>query len=65
MRTVVLGESREIRELIEKRQRTGADLYDEMWKGEYHIAPAPHHSHGLLESRLIRILGPLADQVGF
>jgi hypothetical protein len=50
MRTVVLGESREIRELIEQRKRTGADLYDEVWKGEYHMAPAPHRSHGLLES---------------
>jgi hypothetical protein len=54
MRTVVLGDSREIRELIEQRQRTGADLYDEMWQGEYHMAPAPHRSHGLLESWLIR-----------
>jgi Uma2 family endonuclease len=62
MRTVVLGDSPEIRDLIEQRQRTGADLYDEMWKGEYHMAPAPHRSHGLLESQLIRILGPLADQ---
>lgn len=64
MRTVVLGESREIRELIEQRRRTGADLYDEMWKGEYHMAPAPHRSHGLLEDELAQILGPLARRAG-
>jgi hypothetical protein len=64
MRTVVLGESREIRELIEQRQRTGADIYDEMWDGEYHMAPAPHRSHGFIQSRLTRILGIPADQVG-
>jgi Uma2 family endonuclease len=64
MRTVVLGESREIRELIEQRQRTGADLYDEMWKGEYHMAPAPRGSHGLAEDQLAQILGPLARHAG-
>jgi Uma2 family endonuclease len=64
MRTVVLGDSREIRELIDQRRRTGADLYDEMWEGEYHMAPAPHRSHGLLDYRLGRILGPLADRAG-
>jgi Uma2 family endonuclease len=64
MRIVVLGDSREIRELIEQRQRTGADLYDEMWKGEYHIAPAPHRSHGFLQDRIAEILGPLARSAG-
>jgi hypothetical protein len=46
MRTVVLGDSREIRELIEQRRRTGADLYDEMREGEHHLAPAPHRWRG-------------------
>jgi hypothetical protein len=32
-------------DLIEQRRRTGADLYDEMWQGEYHITPALHGSH--------------------
>jgi Uma2 family endonuclease len=64
MRTVVLGDSPEIRELIEQRRRTGADLYDEMWEGEYHMAPAPRGSHGLLEDQLAQILGPLARQAG-
>jgi Uma2 family endonuclease len=64
MRTVVLGESREIRELIEQRRRTGADIYDEVWEGEYHMAPAPHRWHGFLEDQLARILGPFADRAG-
>jgi Uma2 family endonuclease len=64
MRTVLLGDSPEIRKLIEQRQRTGADLYDEMWKGEYHMAPAPHRSHGLLDYQLALILDPLARPAG-
>jgi Uma2 family endonuclease len=64
MRTVVLGDSREIRQLIEQRRKTGADLYDEVWEGEYHVAPAPHRSHGLIDFQLAQILGPLARQAG-
>jgi Uma2 family endonuclease len=64
MRTVVLGDSREMRELIEQRRRSGADLYDEVWAGEYHMAPAPHGSHGLLEQQIAALLGPLATRAG-
>jgi Uma2 family endonuclease len=61
---VVLGDSREIRELIEQRRRTGADLYDEVWKGEYHMAPAAHRSHGFLQDQVATVLRPLARQAG-
>ena len=61
---MVLGESREIRNLIEQRRRTGADLYDEVWEGEYHMAPAPHRAHGFLDYQLAEVLGPLARRAG-
>ena len=42
MRTVILGERPQaIEALIESRRATGADLYDEVWEGDYHMNPAP------------------------
>ena len=63
MRTVILGERpKELEALIESRRATGADLYDEVWEGDYHMNPAPRKRHALLEHRLARVLGPLADR---
>jgi Putative restriction endonuclease len=63
MRTVILGEPpKELEALIESRRATGADLYDEVWEGDYHMNPAPRKRHALLEHRLARVLGPLADR---
>ncbi|CAN5766317.1 MAG: Uma2 family endonuclease [Iamia sp.] len=65
MRTVVLGPvPRPLAEEIERRRATGADLYDEIWEGEYHMAPAPHPIHGRLDSQLTVLLWPLAEQAG-
>jgi Uma2 family endonuclease len=65
VRTVVLGPPpAELAELIEHRRATGADLHDEVWEGEYHIAPAPHFYHGVIDQRLAEILGPLARAAG-
>jgi Uma2 family endonuclease len=65
MRTVVLGTPpAEIERMIAHRRATGADLYDEVWEGEYHMAPAARGAHGELDGRLSRLLGPLADSVG-
>ena len=54
MRTVVLGERpAELEALIARRRAIGADTHDEVWDGEYHIAPAAHGRHGRLEAKLI------------
>jgi Uma2 family endonuclease len=54
----------EFEALLEKRRRLGQDLLDEVWEGVLHMNPAPAGRHGMLESQLVRILGPLADATG-
>ncbi|MEX0659371.1 MAG: Uma2 family endonuclease [Egibacteraceae bacterium] len=65
MRTVVMGPvPDELAALLEKRRATGADLYDEVWEGDYHMAPAPHAAHGVLDQQLAVLLDPLARAAG-
>lgn len=65
MKTVVLGSRPpEVEALIEKRRRLGQDSFDEIWQGDYHMVPAPHARHGLLDAQLLRLLGPYADAAG-
>ena len=54
----------EVRALIERRKRLDQDRHDEMWEGVYHMAPAPHDSHGDIQQQLAELLGPLARQAG-
>jgi len=62
MRTVVLGPPPpELAALIARRRKLGLDMYDEVWDGEYHMAPMAHSSHGRLQAQVIRLLGPLAE----
>jgi Uma2 family endonuclease len=65
MRTVLLGERPpEVEDLLERRRALGQDLFDEVWEGDYHMAPAPHRRHGQVDFQLARILGPKADEAG-
>jgi Uma2 family endonuclease len=65
VRTVVLGpRPPEFEALLERRHALGQDLYDEVWEGEYHMAPAPHPFHGYIDHRLAVILDPLVRQAG-
>ena len=65
MRTVVLGPPPvELEALIARRRSLGLDMFDEVWKGEYHMAPAPHRSHGWLGHQLAVLIDPLAVQAG-
>lgn len=61
MRTVVLGDRpAELEALIERRRAIGADLYDEVWEGEYHLAPAPRITHAMVDARIAVLLARLA-----
>ncbi len=65
MRTVIVGpRPAELEALLERRRATGADLYDEVWHGEYHIAPAPRGAHGRLDAEFAVLLRPLVQRAG-
>ncbi len=65
MRTVVLGPwPPELDALIARRRSLGLDTHDEVWKGEYHMAPSAHSSHGWLDDQLAVLLHPLAQAAG-
>ncbi|MBX3031072.1 MAG: Uma2 family endonuclease [Chloroflexi bacterium] len=49
---------------LERRRALDQDRYDEVWEGEYHVAPAASGPHARVDHLLARILGPLADRVG-
>jgi Uma2 family endonuclease len=62
---VILGERpKELEALIESRRATGADLYDEVWEGDYHMAPMARGAHGDLQGELLSLLRPLARSLG-
>lgn len=64
MRTLFVDPPPVVEGLIAQRKALGQDLYDEVWEGEYHVAPAPTWRHADVQAQLIRILGPLADRAG-
>ena len=51
--------------MIERRQRLGIDLFDEVWEGSYHVAPAAHPSRGYVEDQLAVLLAPYAAAANF
>lgn len=64
MRTVILGERpATVQELIDSRRATGADRYDEVWEGDYHVAPAPRIPHARLDGQIAAIMERLAGPV--
>jgi len=65
MRTVVLGDRPPvIEDWLRLRRARGQDLFDEVWEGVYHVAPAPGRRHGQVGHQLSRVPGPLADRAG-
>lgn len=64
MRTVVNDPPELVERWLDERRARGQDLFDEVWEDVYHVAPAPHRSHGRVDHELVRILGPLADRAG-
>src|SRR5262245_11646628 len=65
MKTVVLGpRPAELQSLIDRRHALGIDLFDEVWEGSYHMAPAPSAEHAYLDNVLAVLLHPYAEAVG-
>lgn len=61
MRTVLLGEPpAPVAEWLQQRRALGQDLFDEVWQGDYHVAPAPRASHGDVDDQLAAFLRPRA-----
>jgi Uma2 family endonuclease len=66
MKTVVLGDPPDVLvSLFNERKRLGLDTHDELWCGEYHMAPSASLDHGRIGSLIDRLLGPRAEQLGF
>jgi len=65
MRTIVLGEQpAPLRSWLEQRRALGQDRFDEVWEGEYHVAPEGHGRHGDVDDQLASLLRPRAIAVG-
>jgi Uma2 family endonuclease len=65
MRTIVVGDRPPLlAQLIAERAAKGQDLFDEVWNGEYHLAPAPHSRHGVVDRQVAAILDPVARASG-
>ena len=54
----------EVQALIERRRATGADLYDELWEGVYHLVPGPHTRHANVQGQLLAQLHGPARRAG-
>jgi Uma2 family endonuclease len=65
VRTVILGPHMpDLDALIARRHALGQDHLDEVWKGEYHMAPAPNQRHGQTVAALILALQHAARRAG-
>lgn len=53
-----------VEDWLARRRALGQDRLDEVWEGEYRVAPAPSARHVRIHGVLLRILAPLADQAG-
>jgi Uma2 family endonuclease len=65
MPTLVLGTPPpELEALLERRRRAGADRFDEVWEGVYHMVPGPSFEHARLEAQLLAVLRAPAGAAG-
>lgn len=65
MKTVVLGDTPPaIASMIAERQRLGLDRHDEVWNGEYHMAPMASFEHAESDAALVGLLQPAAAERG-
>lgn len=54
----------EFEALLERRRQLGQDLLDEVWKGVYHMNPAPHRRHAQIAQQLAVLLDDPARRAG-
>jgi len=54
----------ELEELVERRHQLDQDRRDEVWEGVLHMIPPPSVEHERIATRLVRLLGPVADAAG-
>lgn len=54
----------ELEQLIAHRRALGLDGFDEVWEGEYHVAPHAHTDHGIISDELAVVLRPFAQRAG-
>ena len=54
----------ELEQLIAHRRALGLDGFDEVWEGEYHVAPHAHSDHGIISRALGVALDPFAQRAG-
>jgi Uma2 family endonuclease len=54
----------ELADEVARRRASGADRHDEVWDGEYRMAPAARKVHGIVQGELYRVLWPLARRRG-
>lgn len=65
MRTVVLGERpAELEAFLARRRALGQDRHDEVWEGEYHVAPYAHSDHGLVQAEILFAITARAKRRG-
>jgi len=65
MRTIVLGDQpAPLQSWLEQRRALGQDRFDEVWEGEYHVAPEAHGRHGDVAHQLGELLSPPARTAG-
>ncbi len=53
-----------MRTWLERRRALGQDRLDEVWEGEYHVAPEAHGRHGDVAHQLAILLRPRAKLAG-
>lgn len=51
-------------ELLAERRRTGADRWDELWRGVLHMVPPPSGAHQRLAGQLFHVLDARAGERG-
>lgn len=49
---------------LDERRRLGLDRRDEVWAGELHMVPPPHHAHGSLNDGLGEFFRPHWQRLG-
>ena len=48
----------QVEDWLARRRALGQDRFDEVWEGEYHVAPAPSGRHAQVDDRLGWVLRP-------